>query len=529
MGEVVQFPVQVVAELSIAVGEPVARRDSYFYSQESHLAEVIPIRPDIAYDDELIETNQAESEYAKSTRAFQSLGTAALLGAEIDGPRNQLFQEFTSSLGEMLKGDEEKGERLEITRRDVFDFKDGHVVAYDGVTPVVKLVKDGAEKSKQAAIEDSRMLTQHVRDKADERNAEFVDEMMANIELPNTRIVVSLEPVEAMSRDGDDFWEGLNYQKGLGYMQVYHRNKDGSLSTLTLSVDGSEKDKWRALWNKQDIEIPEDETTDNWLDYALIKDLDDVEFEDFAKSIRNDYYDLVPDTLDRESVEEIISDNSDLVDQVFNDMYEPLAVSLVTGKNTEQIQLFAHEAMKLEKIDTEIRQHLWRICTSERLNGDDISTLEQIVRYGLVEKIRDGGNGQSSAQEREISVDYRLGTIHFDSQNTKSNILVRPIIPHHDLIRNLVGGINAGVQAGRSHGSCGGVTKLSQPSELENNYSDEIGTQDIFGGKTNDSSGNNDVKDCEFVSKSCPKCGEKNAKTRVVKGTFYHVGKSCKS
>lgn len=521
MGEVIQFPVQVETELSIAVGEPVARRDSYFYSQEAHLAEVIPIRPDIAHDDELIETIQAELEYAKSTRAFQSLGTAALLGTEIDGPRNQLFQEFTSSLGEMLKGDEEKGERLEITRRDVFDFKDGHVVAYDGITPVVKLVKDGAEKSKQAAIEDSRMLTQHVRDKADERNAEFVDEMMANIELPNTRIVISLEPVEAMSRDGDDFWEGLNYQKGLGYMQVYHRNKDGSLSTLTLSVDGSEKDKWRALWNKQDIEIPEDETTDNWLDYALIKELDDDEFEDFAKSIRNEYYELVPDTQERESVEEIISDNADLVDQVFNNMYEPLAVILVTGKNTEQIQLFAREAMKLEKIDTEIRQHLWRICTSERLNGDDISTLEQMVRYGLVEKIRDGEKVQSSVRERELLVDYL--------QSTKPNISGRPIIPHHDLIRNLVGGINAGVQAGRSHGSCGGVTKLSQPSELENNYSDEIGTQDIFGGKTNDSTENNDVKDCEFVSKSCPKCGEKNAKTRVVKGTFYHVGKSCKS
>lgn len=36
-------------------------------------------------------------------------------------------------------------------------------------------------------------------------------------------------------------------------------------------------------------------------------------------------------------------------------------------------------------------------------------------------------------------------------------------------------------------------------------------------------------KDCEFVSKMCPVCKEKNAKTIVKKGVYYHVGKSCKA
>lgn len=36
------------------------------------------------------------------------------------------------------------------------------------------------------------------------------------------------------------------------------------------------------------------------------------------------------------------------------------------------------------------------------------------------------------------------------------------------------------------------------------------------------------VEDCDFVSKKCPVCGEKNAKTRVRNGVYYHVGKSCK-
>jgi hypothetical protein len=37
------------------------------------------------------------------------------------------------------------------------------------------------------------------------------------------------------------------------------------------------------------------------------------------------------------------------------------------------------------------------------------------------------------------------------------------------------------------------------------------------------------MKDCDFISKKCPICGEKNAKTRVRKGVYFHVGKSCKA
>ena len=36
-------------------------------------------------------------------------------------------------------------------------------------------------------------------------------------------------------------------------------------------------------------------------------------------------------------------------------------------------------------------------------------------------------------------------------------------------------------------------------------------------------------KDCDFVSKKCPICKEKNAKTKVRKGVYYHIGKSCKA
>lgn len=37
------------------------------------------------------------------------------------------------------------------------------------------------------------------------------------------------------------------------------------------------------------------------------------------------------------------------------------------------------------------------------------------------------------------------------------------------------------------------------------------------------------LKDCEFVSRQCPVCKEKNVKTKVKNGTYYHIGKSCKA
>lgn len=44
-----------------------------------------------------------------------------------------------------------------------------------------------------------------------------------------------------------------------------------------------------------------------------------------------------------------------------------------------------------------------------------------------------------------------------------------------------------------------------------------------------DKSSDETMEDCEFISKKCPQCGEKNAKTKVAKGKYYHVGKSCKA
>jgi hypothetical protein len=39
---------------------------------------------------------------------------------------------------------------------------------------------------------------------------------------------------------------------------------------------------------------------------------------------------------------------------------------------------------------------------------------------------------------------------------------------------------------------------------------------------------NDTLEDCDFVSEKCPVCGEENAKTKVRRGVYYHVGRGCK-
>ncbi len=70
-------------------------------------------------------------------------------------------------------------------------------------------------------------------------------------------------------------------------------------------------------------------------------------------------------------------------------------------------------------------------------------------------------------------------------------------------------------QAGMTFSACG-VTLGGEG--MANNSFEQAG----YGDKTK-------PKDCEFVSKKCPVCGEKNAKTKVKDGVYHHVGKSCSS
>ncbi len=65
--------------------------------------------------------------------------------------------------------------------------------------------------------------------------------------------------------------------------------------------------------------------------------------------------------------------------------------------------------------------------------------------------------------------------------------------------------------------SCPGAGKTTETEQID--PSDPLAQLDTQKEK---------LEDCDFVSKKCPVCGEKNAKTTVRDGVYRHVGKGCK-
>lgn len=471
MGEIVQLPVIDKQELALAAGNEYLVIPNTLLQKTGLTVETNPINPEDS-------VNLESEEYARSTRALRLLGAAALSGVNVEAATNQLQQEYESSIAEMIKSDEEFGNRLEITRPDAFSVVDGTVLAYDEETSIIKLVEDGARKSQDASMIDTRMETQHNRDMADLRNALLVNEMVSDNSKPNTRIVVSLEPIEAMDRDGAQYWENLNYTKGLAFIQVYHRQEDGNLATWTLSVDKSDKNTWRKVMANHNVIIPEEEVTDNWLDYALEIDVDDSDLEKVSRGLREEYYSNIPDSLHRDSINKHLEDNQEFVDQIFEQLYAPLAESLVDGNNTEVFQDFAREAQNIVTLKPSIRQRLFKISNSQKLELEDVKILEELVRYSVAEELRDGLKPKNK-EIKTPSITPKITEINNLKFGTPN--VYRQLTPIDSMINQMTISLRRGADAGRSYGSCGGTSRIARDP-----ITDTLSTfglpQDIFGG-----------------------------------------------
>ncbi len=477
MGEIIQFPIIERQELALASGDEHLAATNALLQEREFVVEETPINP------EDLVILESEEKYAHSTRALRLLGRAALSGINVEAATNQLQQEYESSIAEMIKSDEEFGKRLEITRHDTFTVVDGNVLAYDEVTPVVKLVDDGARKSQDASIIDTRMETQHNRDLADLRNAQLVNEMVSDHSKPNTRVVVSLDPTEAMDRDGYQYWENLNYSKGLAFIQVYHRQDDGNLATWTLSVDKSDKKTWRKVMAKHNVVIPEGEVTDNWLDYALEIDVDDSDLEEVSKGLRDEYYSNIPDSLHRDSINKHLEDNQEFVNQIFEQLYAPLAESLVSGNNNEVFQDFALKAQNIGTLKPNIRQRLFKISNSQKLEPEDVKILEELVRYSVAEELRDGLKSKK-LEKKLIAKEPRINAI--DNPKFTAPLVYRQLAPIDSMISRMTVSLRRGADAGRSYGSCGSTSRISRDSITES--FNTLGLpQDIFGGLATES------------------------------------------
>ncbi|MEK7626326.1 MAG: hypothetical protein AAB423_03185 [Patescibacteria group bacterium] len=406
--------------------------------------------------------------YGLSLSALRRLGaitTQTVVDVEVlQAHETQVRDEFNSAVFEGLSSDESYGGVLQVTKFDTRKIIDGKVMSADLQSTVTELLENGLESSKQASRFDQRVVNQMVRDGNDLENAEQVELMLAGKTDYNTRIVVSLLPEEAIERDGEEFWKNIGYIPGkkTAYIQLYHYSSEGELVTGSLSVDMSDKTRWRNLFAKHGVEIPEDETTDNWLQYAITGEMSEEEAKEFALEIRREYEGRVVseniDTVDT------IEANQEAIDRVFEEMYLPIVDSLAIGEKTPEMKEIVDAFLaNSQYFNSETRSDLMRASNKAGFTDSDAKLLHQLVIYSSIEMFRSSLEGHSVQEVQQDMSEFAQMAV----QENLANVMALFAL--------------GGAKEGRTYSSCGRMIDFAEMlKELTGSQEDQT-PQEVFG------------------------------------------------
>lgn len=452
------------------------------------------------------EIETKHEEYAHSLSTIKKLGQVALAGEASPIHEADLYElafaDFITGVSEMLKTDEEHGNTLDINKTREHPIIDGKVCAQDG-RPMVDILKDGAKSSEILALFNPAYEGQHSRDAdGDVLIAERVDKLQPG----ETLIAVSSDPIEDIEAHPEIYEDILGYKKGLMYFQTYTKVDEQTLVAGSLSVEITQRDKFKKLLLENGFDIPEGASANDWIKHYRVDRLSPDEVHDVVKQLRQLQYTVEGKDQNTQDITEYVEGNEPTVRQIFDAYYPGLGIAGVTGENQDSLKTFAKQLL-LEDIDLkpEVRRELIKIASSSKIDDESVKVLDSVIRYAAAEELR---RGLSHIYEIEIhnapqsdslqDIEY-FGAVKFN-----------PL----EISRLLAGNVRTGIEEGRSYGGCPGNIELgNKRDKLESNGSN---LQEAFAGTDGDEEKNND-KDCEFISKECPMCGEKNVKTKVTK------------
>ncbi len=414
-----------------------------------------------------INTPQPET-YGLSLSALRRLGaitTQTVVDTEVlQAHETQVRDEFNSAVFEGLSSDENYGGVLQVTKFDTRKVIDGKVMSADMQSTVTELLENGLDSSKQASRFDQRLVNQMTRDDNDLENARQVELMIAGKTDYNTRVVVSLLPEEAIERDGEAFWKNIGYIPGkkTAYIQLYHYSAEGELLTGSLSVDMSDKLRWRELFAKHGIEIPEDETTDNWLQYALIGEMSEEEAKEFALDIRREYEGRgIGENID---TVDTIEANQEAIDRVFEQMYLPIVDSLALGEKTPEMKEIVDAFLaNSQYFNSATRSDLMRASNKAGFSDNDAKLLHQLVIYSSIEMFRSSLTGHSAQDVQQDMSEFAQMAVQESLANAMALFA------------------SGGAKEGRTYSSCGRMIDFAEMlKELTGSQEDQT-PQEVFG------------------------------------------------
>lgn len=319
---------------------------------------------------------------------------------ELGPEESQGYAEFLTSVAEGFGTDKELGNALEVRDFDECQVINGLVMARDLSRSISSMTENGVICAITEAAKDSRFIPQLIRSEWDHVNALAVDAMARGETAYNTRIIVSPFVEEAAEASGDEYWGNIGYVPHLkrGFVQMYHKNHDGSIITGSLSFDGSDKKKLREVFNEQfGANIPTDETTDNWLRYALTGELTERQAKSFALSLADQL--TTKKSTEASNTIDITRRYGDLITRVYTDSYTHVCESLVLGRQTDHARAVIRALSEKSRTFNSHYQHaLTRMSKNSNVFSEaDATVLHEMLVYSTIEMIRSLHVGQANS------------------------------------------------------------------------------------------------------------------------------------
>lgn len=441
--------------------------------------------------------------YAHSLRTIRRLGECALSddveSEEQRAAREMLLTDFKTGVAEMLSTDEEFKEQLDINPENTYGIEAGQVIMKNG-KPISGMIRIGMFNSQEAARKDKRMWSQAERDAADYDNAVAVDEMPAG----HSRIVGSMDPKEAMDRDGEEFWANkLGYRRGLAFIQWYHKVDEETLVAGSLSVDMSDQKTWSQVFAEEGIDIPSDTPCNEWIRHAIQGKMTLEQTKQRVNALRRRYYELKGRTGERLSVTALVEEKEKgLIDGMFNDLYVPLAIAAHTEKKTPEMHDLATALLQnAASFSAEMRRELLRITNSEVFDDNAARVMEFMIRYGTVEELRKRLPGHLRRTDTLTPVIHAF-------QETQS-VMPSPAFDPQMAAMLIASNVSAGATAGRSYGGCAAGFELSAQDATDDNRRQTEGSlnsQGAYGGRDGSSAESSSSEVCDIETQNCYCC-----------------------
>ncbi len=454
------------------------------------------IQTDYSYD-------AANETYARSSSSIRRLGYAAL-HTEVDrqevlAAHELAFSDFVTAVEEMLKTDPEFRNLFDIDNERTHQVKDGHVLSAYG-DPMVWLLQNGVISSEQATQVNKDLEAQVIRDKCDVRLAKRIDTLQPG----QTIWGLSMDPKLQLRLYPKTYKGKLGYKDGLMYIQTYSKVDEQTLVAASFSVDKSDEQIWREIVAEEGMNIPAGVDLNTWLDYAQEIEASSEQAKALVLKLRAKFYQRIGSSHERYSINQFVSTHINLVRQLFETYYVPLAQATYAGRNNQTLQTFALSLLNknIDNIKAEVKRQLIKIANSDNFDDEATATMDAIIRYATVEELRKG----LTAKVRKAGAAVLQPLLTHGGYRQTFN----PEQIHHLVAAN----VQAGVQAGRSYGGCPGNIELSDASNtvlltnVVNELGDQLNRQQAYGGKDTQ-------KDCEYISKECPLCGAKGVRTKA--------------